>query len=290
MCEILEPGEYYKIKDPQINWEDIGGYADVKQRLEEMVSLPLKHPKAFKKAGLTPRNGILMWGPPKSSMGTFAEAAANSAGAKYISAKAAELMKEEHSISHLYQDAAELAPCVIFIGDIDELAPRREAESTLTDPPKKVAPVRITRVLFSEIDKASENEKIITIGGTNRPDILDPALLRNGRLDRKVYVPHPDYYDRLEILQIALRSTPLAEDVTPEKLAELTENYASSELLFLPREATLMAIKENGNRFDKVELRHFRMAMERITPSLSQDIIRRYEEVYREECKHRYMY
>jgi transitional endoplasmic reticulum ATPase len=290
MCEILEPGEYFKVKKPGIDWEDIGGYGEVKERLEEMVSLPLKHPETFKEAGLAPRSGILMWGPPKSSMNTLAEAAAKSARASFISARAEEIMKRESEITHLYETASNLAPCVVFINEVDALAPRREAESTLIPPPKKLAPPSTTRLLFAEVDKVSGRKDIVTIGGTHRPDMLDPALLRNGRLDRKIFVPAPDYYDRLEILRMALNSTPIGGDVTPEKLAELTESYASSEILSLPRQATLLAIKEKGDKFERVGLKHFKQAMERVPPSLTQDLIRRYEEIYREECKHRYMY
>jgi transitional endoplasmic reticulum ATPase len=290
MCEILEPGEHFKVKEPAATWEKIAGYAEVKERLEDMVSLPLKHPDAFDKAGLTPGNGILMWGPPKTGFNTFAEAAASSAGCSYISASSVELMKEEHEITHLFGTAVDLAPCIVFIGEVDILAPRREAESTLISTPKEVAPTSTTRLLFSEIDKIADRRDIITIGGTNRPDVMDPALLRNGRLDRKVYVPVPDFDDRMEILKMTSNSTPLSDGVSFEKLAELTKNYASADLLSLSRTVTLEAIKEKGDEFDKVELKHFELGMKKIPSSLTPEVIKRYEEIYREECKHRYMY
>ena len=105
MCEILEPGEHFKIKEPVATWDNIGGYNEVKERLEEMVSLPLKHPDAFDKAGMAPGNGILMWGPPKTGFNAFAEAAANSADVSYISASSAELIKDEHYITDLFEEA-----------------------------------------------------------------------------------------------------------------------------------------------------------------------------------------
>jgi transitional endoplasmic reticulum ATPase len=290
MCEILEPGEYFKVKEPAVTWENIGGYSEVKERLEELVSLPIKHPDSFKKAGMVPRNGILIWGPPKTGFNAFAEAAANSAGSSYISASSVELMKKEHEITHMYETAVDLAPCIVFIGEADILAPRREAESALISAPEKLALPTATRLLFSEIDKMADRHDIITIGGTNRPDVLDPALLRNGRLDRKVYVPVPDYDDRLDILEMATKDTPLSKDVSFEKLAETTKNYASADLLSLSRQVTLLAIKERGDKFDEVEANHFEKAIDNIPSSLTPELIKRYEEIYKEECKHRYMY
>jgi transitional endoplasmic reticulum ATPase len=290
MCEILEPGEHFKIKEPEATWDKIGGYAEVKERLEEMVSLPLKHPGAFDKAGMSPGNGILMWGPTKTGFNAFAEAAANSAGAGYISASSAELMKDEHYITHLFEEAVNLAPCVVYIGDVDVLAPRREAESDLLPPPKEVASTDGTRLLFSEVDKIADREDIKIIAGTNRPDLTDPALLRNGRLDRKIYIPVPDFDDRMEIIKMCANNTPLAGDVSLEKLAELTKNYASADLISLLRTVTLEAIKEKGDKFDKVELKHFEKGMEKIPSSLTPEIIAKYEEIFFEECKHRYMY
>ena len=290
MCEILEPGEHFKIKEPEATWERIGGYDEIKERLEEMVSLPLKHPDAFDKAGMAPGNGILMWGPVKTGFNAFAEAAANSAGVGYISASSTELMKDEQYITHLFEEAVNLAPCVVYIGEVDILAPRREAESTLIPAPKEVAPTSTTRLLFAEVDKISHRRDIITIAGTNRPDVMDPALLRNGRLDRKIYIPVPDFDDRMEILEMSANSTQLAGDISFEKLAEMTKNYASADLISLSRTVTLEAIKEKGDKFDKVELKHFELGMKKIPPSLTPETIGSYEEIYKEECKNRYKY
>ena len=290
MCEVLEPGEYYKIKEAKVKWEEIGGYAEVKERLEEMVSLPLKHPEAFEKAGTKPPRSILIWGPPKAGFGMFAEAAAASAGASYISADASDLLTEPHSIEHLYEDASERAPCVVFINDIDALAPRREAESELLPPPSEVAAPETTRLLFAQIDRLADERKVTTIGATSRPDVTDPALLRNGRLERKIYVSPPRQEDREEILQGVLRDMPLGKDVDAGTLADGTGDYTSADLVTLPRVAVLEAIKESGDAFERVELRHFRAAMKRVPPSVSKKVLKRYDEIYAEECKHRYMY
>ncbi len=289
MCEILEEGEYYKIKRPEKTWDEISGSPEVKERLQEMVVLPLKHPEAFKKAKTRTPRGILMWGPPKTSMGTMVEAAAKEAGASYISVRAQDVMKDPHIISHLFEEALSITPCVIFIRDIDVLAPRREAEPVLIDPAPRMASTEVTRQLFEEIDKLSQKDDLIIIGATHRPDLTDPALLRNGRLDRKIFVPEPDYEDRLEMLKALTQEMLLEDGVTAEKLAELTEGYPHTDLLNLPREATLIAIKEDGGGFEKVKLSHFKKAMIRIPP-LDEEVVKRYYEVYKEECKHRYMY
>jgi transitional endoplasmic reticulum ATPase len=289
MCEILEQGEYYKVKDPEKTWDDIGGGAEVKERLIEMVTLPLKYPESFKRARTRPPRGILLWGPPKTSMGVLVEAAAKDAGCRYISVRAQDVMGDGHIITHLFEDAVSLAPCIVFIRDIDVLAPRREAESTLIDPAPRLAPSEVTRQLFAEVDRTAENSDVIIIGATHRPDLTDPALLRNGRLDRKIFVPEPDFEDRFEIFQDLVKEMPLNEDVTPEKFAELTAGYSHTDLLSLPREATLVAIKEDEGSFEKVGLTHFKKAIERIPP-VGEKIIKKYYEVYKEECKHRYMY
>ncbi len=290
MCEVLELGEYYKIKEAKAKWEEIGGYAEVKERLEEMVSLPLRHPEAFEKAHTRPPSGLLIWGPPKAGFGMFAEAAASSAGANYISANASDLLEDAHSIEHLYSDASERAPCVVFINDIDALAPRREAESELLPMASKLAEPETTRLLFAKIDELSDERKVITVGATSRPDVTDPALLRNGRLERKVYLPPPSREDREEILQRLLKDIPLGKDVNAGILADETEHYMGADLVALPRVAVLEAIKDSGDTFERVELRHLRAATKRVPPSVPKKTLKRYNEIYAEECKHRYMY
>ncbi len=286
MCEVLEPGEYFKVKKPGISWDGIAGFKDAKERLEEMVSLPLKHPSTFEKAGIRPHIGVLIWGPSDSGFNALAEAAAESAGSNYISAKAEDLNGGDGSVTALYEAAAELAPCVVYIGDIEALAPRREVQASKG----KWASSSVTRILFSEIDSIAQRGDVITVTATRYPELLDPALLRNGRVDRKIYVPAPDYYDRLEVLKAALKKTPVGGDVELEKLAEAAEGYSSGDLITLTREATLFAIKERGDDFRDVGFKHFEEAMERIPPAIDPAVVKRHEEIFREECKHRYMY
>jgi transitional endoplasmic reticulum ATPase len=289
MCEVLEPGQYFKVKEPEVGFEEIAGFWEVKERLEEMVVLPLKHPETFKQAGLRPPRGILMWGPP-NSFATFAEASAKEAGVTLLSAQAKNLVEEEHSIEHLFDAARELAPSLVFISEVEILAPRREAESALLPPPPLLASREATRLLFKCVDELADRDNVKILVSSSRVDILDPALLRNGRVDRKIYVPPAAFEDRLEILKRVLSDVPLGEDVSLEKLAEATAYHTPSQLFSLPRQATLMAIKEEKNNFSSVKLRHFLQALERIAPELTPEMLRRYDDIYKEECKHRYMY
>jgi len=295
MCEHIEKGAYFKIKKPRWTWEKIGGLEEAKTRLEEMVSLPIKHSKSFEKAGLQSPSGILLWGPPGGGKTALAEAAANSAGSNYISVKAIEIMSEPEEITKMFETAKELAPCIVFINEIDALAPRREAtslwaEGVTRDAPVRLAPPGTTRILFAELDKISERHDIVTIGATYRPDVLDPAILRNGRLDRKIWCAAPDFDERLEILKIHLKKTPLADDVNLEEIAKMTEYYVGADIVGLCREATVIAIKEQGDDFKAVTLKHFKEALKRVPPSLSPESLKKYEEILHEECKHRYMY
>jgi len=292
MCEILELGEFYKIKEAAQDWNSIGGYEEVKERLREMVVMPLKFKEAFRSAHLTPHFGIFIWGPPKTGVQTLIAAAAKEAGVKYLSASSKNLVEAdsaEHVIEHMFEDAEKNAPCILFIGDVEILAPRREAESVLLEPPQKVADTKITRKFFAQIDRIIKRRDVLIVASTHRVDMVDPALLRNGRIDRKIFLPAPDFDDRLEIFKLSINGIPLEKSATLEKLAEMTANYGASDLLSIPREAVLAAIKEKGNSFEKVSLKHFEQALKKVKP-IERELIKRYDEIYKEECKHRYMY
>lgn len=285
---------YFKVKKPNWSWETIGGLEGVKERLEEMVSIPLKYPAVFKKARLTPPSGILLWGPPGGGKTVLAEAAAKSAGCGYVSVKAIEIMSEPEEISRMYDTALEMAPCVVFINEVDALAPKRDAESVwkvgiTRDAPMRVAPEDITAILYRELDRVS-GKKVVTLGGTYRPDVLDPSITQKGRLERKIYVPPPSYEDRIEIFRLHLRKTHVSENVSLEELAKRTEYYVGADIVGIVKEAGVIAIKEKGEKFDRLEQRHFIAAMKRIPPSLSGETLRKYEETLKLECTHCYMF
>jgi transitional endoplasmic reticulum ATPase len=291
----IEKGAYFKIKKPRWNWARIGGLSEAKDRLEEMVSLPLKSPEIFKKADLKPPHGILLWGPPGGGKTVLAEAAAHSAGCSYIAVKAIEIMSEPEEIRVMYETAAELAPTVIFVNEVDALAPNRDAESIWAvgitrDAPIRIAPTSITDIFYEEMDKAAKRDDIVTIGGTYRPDILDQASLKKGRMERKIYVPPPDFKERAEIINIHLKGKSLAKDVSVERLAELTEYYVGADILGLIREAVVIAIREGEGRFDNLDLGHIKKAMKRVPPSLSESTVEKYKQTLKEECEHCYLF
>ncbi|RMF89890.1 MAG: AAA family ATPase [Methanobacteriota archaeon] len=292
---FIEKGAYFKIKKPRWSWQRIGGLREAKDRLEEMVSLPLRNPEVFRKAGLTPPHGILLWGPPGGGKTVLAEAAARSAGCSYIAVKAIEIMSEPEEIRVMYETAAELAPTVIFVNEVDALAPKRDAESIWAvgitrDAPVRIAPPEITEIFYEEMDRASKRRDIITIGGTYRPDVLDPLSTKKGRMERKIYVPPPDLEDRKEIIRIHLKGKKLGPDISVDRLAEMTEYYVGADILGMIREATVIAIREGEGSFDHLTEEHFIKAMKRVPPSLSPQTVEKYNETLKQECEHCYLF
>jgi len=290
-----ERGAYFKIKKTRWNWKKIGGLKAAKDSLEEMVSLPLKNPEIFEKTGLTPPHGILLWGAPGGGKTVLAEAAAHSAGCSYIAVKAIEIMSEPEEIRVMYETAAELAPTVIFMNEVDALAPKRDAESIWAvgitrDAPIRIAPPSITDIFYEEMDKAAKRNDIVTIGGTYRPDILDQASLKKGRMERKIYAPPPDSEEREEIINVHLKGKKLSNDISVEKLAELTEHYVGADILGLIREAVVIAIRENEGTIDSLGFKHFKKAMKRVPPSLSDATVEKYNETLKDECEHCYLF
>ena len=292
---MKETGAYFKIKKPRWSFARVGGLREVKERLEEMVVLPLRYPETFRKANLTPPSGVLLWGPPGGGKTVLAEACAYEAGVNYIAVKAIEIIGEPEEITAMYDKALELAPCVVFINEVDALAPKRGASSLWAvgitrDAPVRIASEEVTRVFYENLDRVAERWDVVTIAGTYRPDVLDEQARKKGRLERRIYVPAPGYEDRLEIFRIHLRNTPLQEDVSLEELARLTEYYVGADIRGLVREATVIAIREQGANFKGVAMRHFLEAMKRVPPYLSPEAARKYDETFKAECEHCYLF
>ncbi len=266
------------VEIPEVRWEDIGGLEEVKQALKEAVEWPLKHPKLFERLGIRAPKGILLYGPPGTGKTLLAKAVATESEANFISIKGPEILSKwvgesEKAIREIFKKARMTAPTVVFLDEIDSIAPRRGShlgDSGVTD--------RIVNQLLSEMDGLERSKDVIVIGATNRPDILDPALLRPGRFDRIIYVPPPDEEARYEILRIHTRKMPLAEDVDLRELARMTENYTGADLEALVIEAALNAARENMN-IDKVYWRHFMDALKKVKPSLTPDVVKAYEEL-----------
>ncbi len=269
---------------PNVKWSDIGGLEDVKRKLKEVVEWPLKYPEAFKRMGIEPPRGILLYGPPGCGKTLLAKAVATESKANFISIKGPELLSKwvgesERAVREVFRKARQAAPSVIFFDEIDALAPRRGlhvGDSGVSE--------RVISQLLTEMDGLESMGDVVVMAATNRPDLLDPALLRPGRFDRLIYVPPPDYQGRLKILKVHTRNVPLGPDVNLEKLAKMTENFSGADLEALVREAAMNALRRDINaKF--VTWEDFQKALERIHASLSPDLIKYYTEV-QEMFKH----
>ncbi len=269
------------VEVPNVKWDDIGGLEDVKQDLKEAVEWPLKHKDVFEKMGIRPPKGVLLFGPPGTGKTLLAKAVANESQANFISVKGPEIFSKwvgesEKAIREIFRKARQAAPTVVFFDEIDSIAPRRGSDMSGSGVTEKVV-----NQLLTELDGLEEPKDVVIIAATNRPDILDPALLRPGRLDRIVLVPVPDKKARLDIFKVHTKNMPLAEDIDLEKLAEKTEGYTGADIEAVCREAAMIALRENLNA-DKVELRHFEEALKRIRPSVKEDEMNIYKRLAEE--------
>mgnify|MGYP000445092008 CR=1 FL=1 len=238
---------------PRVGWSDVGGLKDVIRKLREAVELPLKDPEFFERMGISPPKGVLLYGPPGCGKTLLAKAVAGESGASFISVKGPELLSKwvgesERAVREVFRKARQVAPCVVFFDEIDALAPRRTSDGS-----SKVTE-RVVAQLLTEMDGIEELRGVVVMAATNRPDLLDPALLRPGRFDRLIYVPPPDEEARLEILKIHARGMPLAGDVDLAEVARRTEGFSGADLKAVCFEAGMMALREGS---EEVGMRHF---------------------------------
>ncbi|QOJ79697.1 CDC48 family AAA ATPase [Infirmifilum lucidum] len=268
------------IEVPEVHWDDIGGLEDVKQQLREAVEWPLKHPEYFKEMGIDPPKGILLYGPPGTGKTLLAKAVATESEANFIGVKGPEILSKwvgesERAIREIFRKARQAAPCIIFFDEIDSIVPRRgqRFDAGVTD--------RIVNQLLTEMDGLERLEGVVVVAATNRPDIIDPALLRPGRFDRLIYVPPPDEKARLEIFRVHTRRMPLAEDVDLAELARRTEGYTGADIAAVCREAAMVALRESGKP-TKVAMKHFLKAMEVVRPSVTREDLERYKRITEE--------
>lgn len=266
------------IQVPSVTWQDIGGLKDAQARLREGIELPLKNAEAFRRIGIRPAKGFLLFGPPGTGKTLLAKAAAREAEANFVSAKSSDLLSKwygesEQQVARLFQRARQVAPTVIFIDEIDALAPQRGGgfgEPAVTE--------RIVNTILSEIDGLEELRGVVVIGATNRPNLVDPALLRPGRFDELVYVGVPDRDGRRHILGIHTASMPLADEVDLDALADRTERYTGADLEDLTRRAGLIALRENLSA-GTVTAAHFERALGETRASVTPEMEREYEEM-----------
>ncbi len=275
--KAIEPSamrEVY-VQTPNVKWDDIGGLDMVKQELKESVEWPLKYPERFKKMGIRPPKGIFLYGPPGCGKTLLAKAVAHESEANFISVKGPEILSKwvgesEKAVRKIFRKARQVSPSIIFFDEIDSIASVRgmEVGSRVGE--------RVVDQILTEMDGLEELSNVIVIGATNRPDIVDPSLLRPGRFDRKILVPAPDKKAKLEILKVHTKNMPLAEDVDLEYIAEKTENFSGADLEGLVREAAMIALRENKDA-EKVTMAHFKKALEEMAPSINKETIKSYE-------------
>ncbi len=272
---VVEPSAMREVlvEIPKVKWSDIGGLEEVKQALKEMVEWPLKSPEGFERLGIQPPRGILLYGPPGTGKTLLAKAVANESGANFISIKGPELRSKwvgesEKMIRDLFRRAKQVSPTILFFDEVDALAPRRGGSFG------EQATESIVSQLLTEMSGLEELKGVVVVAASNRPDMIDPALLRPGRLDRQILVPAPDQKSRLEILKVHTKAVPL-KNVDLKALAEKTEGFSGADLESLVREAAMNSLREDM-KSKEVKMKHFEEALKEMLPSISKEVLTHY--------------
>jgi transitional endoplasmic reticulum ATPase len=276
LCEV-EPSAIREVfvEIPDVGWKDVGGLDEVKKRLIESVEWPLHHAELFTRAGVRPPKGILLSGPPGCGKTLLAKAVASQTQVNFISVKGPSLLSKyvgesERGVREVFRKAKQAAPCIVFFDEIDALVPTRGGgdDSHVTE--------RVIGQFLSELDGVEELNGVLILGATNRPDILDPALLRPGRFDLQLEIGPPDLAARKEILRIGLRDKPLAGEISIDALAEQSEGLNGAEIRSICTRAAWAAIREALKERDAnenppevhVTAEHLRQALEELNLSI----------------------
>ncbi len=265
------------IEMPNVKWNDIGGLDEVKQELKEAVEWPLKHPEAFKRLGVRPPRGIMIYGAPGTGKTLLAKAVATESEANFILVKGPELLSKwvgesEKAVRKVFDKARQTAPTIIFFDEIDSLAPRRgmSSDAHVTQ--------RVVNQILTEMDGLIDLNDVVVLAATNRPDMLDTALLRPGRFDRIILTPVPDEETRKAIFGVHTKSMPLSKDVSIAKLASETDNYVGADIEAVCREAAMLALRKDMKCKD-VAMKHFKEALEKVAPSADEGMAKAYADL-----------
>ncbi len=269
------------VQVPKVTWDDVGGLEEPKQRLVEAVDWPLKKPEKFKKLGIDPPAGILLFGPPGTGKTLLAKAVANESEYNFIAVKGPELLSKwvgesEKAVREVFRKARQAAPVVVFFDELDSLAPRRgrSSGSHVTE--------SVVNQILSELDGLEDMKDVVVIGSSNRPELIDPALLRPGRFDEMVVVPAPDEESRKKIFEVHTRNVPLDSDVNTEELARETKGYSGADIEGIVQEAAMEALR---NDEEIVTKDYFKGAISKISPSITDAELSRYKEFMEEYGK-----
>jgi transitional endoplasmic reticulum ATPase len=289
------------VEVPTTTWNDIGGLENVKRELQETVQYPVEHPEKFLKFGMSPSKGVLFYGPPGCGKTLLAKAIANECQANFISIKGPELLtmwfgESEANVRDVFDKARAASPCVLFFDELDSIAKARGSSAGDAGG----ASDRVLNQLLTEMDGMGAKKNVFIIGATNRPDQIDPALLRPGRLDQLIYIPLPDERSRLAVFKAALRKSPIAKDVDLDYLAKVTPGFSGADLTEICQRACKLAIRESIDKdlqrvraakergeavmemddedpVPEIRKDHFEEAMSSARRSVSDNDIRRYE-------------
>jgi transitional endoplasmic reticulum ATPase len=272
------------VEIPDVTWDQVGGLQDVKEELREAVEWPLKYPDLFAQLNATPPKGLLLYGPPGTGKTLLAKAVAHESESNFISVKGPELLNKfvgesEKAVREVFRKARQASPCIIFFDEVDSVAPTRGSsmgDSGVTE--------RVISQFLTEMDGLEELRNVVIIAATNRPDIIDSALLRPGRFDRLLFVPPPDLEARKQIFKIHTRKTPLADDVNLDDLARKTDGYTGADIASLANTGVMLALREHISKAKdpedakkrakglKVAKRHFEEALQKIKPMRTEEL------------------
>jgi transitional endoplasmic reticulum ATPase len=274
----IEPSALREIyvEVPEVTWEQVGGLEDVKERLKESVEWPLNMPEKFDHFGITPPRGIMLFGAPGTGKTLIAKAIANEAKANFISIKGPELISKwvgesEKAVREVFKKAKQSSPSIVFLDEFESIAGMRRGHSGEGSDVMN----RVVNQLLSSLDGVEGMEGVIVVAATNRPEMIDPALMRSGRFERVLHIPPPDKDSRSAILKIHTKGMPLGK-FKIEDLAGRMENFTGADIEAVCREAALIAMRDGKKTVTK---RHFETAVERVRPTVTDEMMQYYSKL-----------